>query len=87
MNCACWRVWPRRVAGHKSSPNDPALVIAIAHCAGLLHGLRLRLTPLIEPSKVLDLAREPRVNVATLQANFKAAFGTTVLGYAENTEI
>ena len=36
---------------------------------------------LTDPPKVLDLARRLGVNVTTLQANFKAAFGTTVFGF------
>lgn len=36
---------------------------------------------LVDPPKLLELARELGINVTTLQANFKAAFGTTVFGY------
>lgn len=36
---------------------------------------------LTDPPKVLDLARRLGVNVTTLQANFKAVFGTTIFGY------
>lgn len=42
---------------------------------------------LITPPKVLDLARELGVNVATLQASFKAAFGTTVFGYVRKRRL
>lgn len=33
---------------------------------------------LVQPPKALDLARQVGVNLTTLQANFKAAFGTTI---------
>jgi len=36
---------------------------------------------LIDPPKALDLARQVGINLTTLQANFKAAFGTTIFGY------
>lgn len=36
---------------------------------------------LVDPPKALDLAREVGVNLTTLQANFKAVFGTTIFGY------
>jgi AraC-like DNA-binding protein len=42
---------------------------------------------LAAPPKVLDLARQLGVNVATLQANFKAALGTTVFGYLRNRRL
>ena len=42
---------------------------------------------LVKPPKVLDLARELGVNVATLQANFKATFGTTVFGYVRSRRL
>lgn len=42
---------------------------------------------LIAPPKLLDLARELGVNVTTLQANFKAAFGTTVFGYVRRRRL
>ncbi len=36
---------------------------------------------LIDPPRALDLARQVGINLTTLQANFKAAFGTTIFGY------
>lgn len=42
---------------------------------------------LVSPPKVLDLARDLGVNVTTLQANFKAAFGTTVFGYVRHRRL
>lgn len=36
---------------------------------------------LSDPPKALDLAREVGVNLTTLQANFKDAFGMTIFGY------
>lgn len=39
------------------------------------------------PPKLLDIAREIGVNVTTLQANFKAAFGTTIFGYVRNQRL
>ncbi|WP_237829940.1 hypothetical protein [Sandaracinobacteroides sayramensis] len=46
LRLLAWLAEAQRVAGHRSAPDDPALLIAIARCAGLLEGLRLRLTPL-----------------------------------------
>ena len=42
---------------------------------------------LVDPPKLLDLARELGVNVSTLQANFKAAFGTTIFGYVRSRRL
>lgn len=42
---------------------------------------------LVNPPKVLDLARRLGANVTTLQANFKAAFGTTIFGYVRNRRL
>lgn len=42
---------------------------------------------LVKPPKLLDLAKQLGVNVTTLQANFKAAFGTTVFGYVRNRRL
>lgn len=42
---------------------------------------------LVKPPKVLDLARDLGVNVATLQASFKAAFGTTIFGYVRHRRL
>lgn len=36
---------------------------------------------------MLDLARRLGANVTTLQANFKAAFGTTIFGYVRNRRL
>lgn len=36
---------------------------------------------LANPPSTIDLARQVGVNVTTLQANFKAAYGTTIFGY------
>ena len=42
---------------------------------------------LVDPPKLLALAKQLGVNVTTLQANFKAAFGTTVFGYVRNRRL
>ena len=42
---------------------------------------------LVDPPKLLDLARALGVNVTTLQANFKAAFGTTIFGYLRDRRL
>lgn len=42
---------------------------------------------LAAPPKLLDLAREIGINVTTLQANFKAAFGTTIFGYVRDRRL
>lgn len=42
---------------------------------------------LVNPPKVLDLARQLGVNVTTLQANFKEAFSTTIFGYVRNRRL
>lgn len=39
------------------------------------------------PPKLLDIARDIGVNVTTLQANFKAAFGTTIFGYVRERRL
>lgn len=42
---------------------------------------------IVDPPKVLDLARRLGANVTTLQANFKAAFGTTIFGYVRDQRL
>lgn len=42
---------------------------------------------LIDPPRALDLARQVGVNLTTLQANFKAAFGTTIFGYVRKQRL
>lgn len=42
---------------------------------------------LVEPPSLLELARDLAINVSTLQANFKAAFGTTVFGYVRRRRL
>lgn len=42
---------------------------------------------LANPPKVLDLSRRLGANVSTLQANFKAAFGTTIFGYVRRRRL
>lgn len=42
---------------------------------------------LIDPPRALDLARQVGVNLTTLQANFKAAFGTTIFGYVRRQRL
>ncbi len=42
---------------------------------------------LVDPPKILDLARRLGVSVMTLQTNFKAAFGTTVFGYVRERRL
>ena len=42
---------------------------------------------LVQPPKALDLARQVGVNLTTLQANFKAAFGTTIFGYVRRQRL
>ncbi|GGN44345.1 hypothetical protein GCM10011349_09290 [Novosphingobium indicum] len=51
------------------------------------HARELLDRSLVEPPKLLDLARELGVNVSTLQANFKAAFGTTIFGYVRSRRL
>lgn len=38
-------------------------------------------TNLVAPPKILELTKRVGVNLTTLQANFKAVFGTTIFGY------
>lgn len=42
---------------------------------------------LADPPCALDLARQVGVNLTTLQANFKAAFGTTIFGYVRRQRL
>lgn len=42
---------------------------------------------LADPPRALDLARQVGVNLTTLQANFKAAFGTTIFGYVRRQRL
>mgnify|MGYP001312252908 CR=1 FL=1 len=42
---------------------------------------------LVDPPKALELAREVGINLTTLQANFKAAFGTTIFGYVRTQRL
>ena len=42
---------------------------------------------LVDPPKVLDLAKALGVNATTLQGHFKAAFGTTIFGYVRNRRL
>lgn len=42
---------------------------------------------LINPPKLLELARQLGVNVTTLQENFRAAFGTTIFNYVRNRRL
>jgi AraC-like DNA-binding protein len=42
---------------------------------------------LIAPPRTLELARRVGVNVTTLQANFKAVFGTTIFGYVRDQRL
>jgi hypothetical protein len=41
-----WLAQAQRVAGPETFPGDPLLAAAIAHCAGLLNGRGVRLSPL-----------------------------------------
>lgn len=51
------------------------------------HARELLDQALIDPPKLVDLARRLGVNVSTLQANFKAAFGTTIFGYVRGRRL
>ncbi|MEP7453624.1 AraC family transcriptional regulator [Phyllobacterium sp. SB3] len=42
---------------------------------------------LTDPPKSLNLAKQVGVNVTTLQANFKAVFGTTIFGYVRTQRL
>ncbi len=42
---------------------------------------------LVDPPRALDLARQVGVNLTTLQANFKAAFGTTIFSYVRRQRL
>lgn len=42
---------------------------------------------LVDPPKLFDLGRQLGINVSTLQANFKAAFGTTIFGYVRSRRL
>lgn len=46
-----------------------------------MHAREILDASLSSPPKSLDLAREVGVNLTTLQADFKKAFGTTIFGY------
>lgn len=51
------------------------------------HARELLDQALVNPPKLLDLGRQLGVNVSTLQANFKAAFGTTIFGYVRGRRL
>ncbi|MGH6614539.1 helix-turn-helix domain-containing protein [Sphingomonas sp.] len=42
---------------------------------------------MVDPPETLDLARQLGTNVTTLQASFKAAFGTTIFGYVRQRRL
>lgn len=67
--------------------NDLIRSLGERQFARICHAREIFDRSLVSPPKVLDLARELGVNVTTLQANFKAAFGTTVFGYVRQRRL
>jgi AraC-like DNA-binding protein len=69
------------IAAMLDSEQDQIRLIGRRHYDRVCEARAILESSLTDPPKVMDLARRLGVNVTTLQANFKAVFGTTVFGY------